>query len=302
MEPTGPAASARAAKRPLTTIDQFVPVYRAFAWVVIPHIRIDRRKGSDMLAIDIQSGLSEAWERIATFVPKFLGFLAILLIGYIIAKLLAGLVDRLLERVGFDGWVERGALKTALERSRFDASDILSVVTFWAIFLIALQLAFGVFGPNPVSDLIEGVIAYLPNLFVAVVILVIVSALAKVVTDLLSAALGTVTGGEWIARGAGVAILVIGIFAALNQLQIAPAIVNGLFYALLAIIVGVAIVAFGVGGIQTARGYWERVSRRAEMKASEIRQQADPEAARQQGERLVGIPELEEKKWPKPTS
>jgi hypothetical protein len=255
-----------------------------------------------MLAIDIQSGLSEAWERIATFVPKFLGFLAILLIGYIIAKLLAGLVDRLLERVGFDGWVERGALKTALERSRFDASDILSVVTFWAIFLIALQLAFGVFGPNPVSDLIEGIIAYLPNLFVAVVILVIVSALAKVVTDLLSAALGTVTGGEWIARGAGVAILVIGIFAALNQLQIAPAIVNGLFYALLAIIVGVAIVAFGVGGIQTARGYWERVSRRAEMKASEIRQQADPEAARQLGETLVGIPELEEEKWPKPTS
>jgi hypothetical protein len=53
--------------------------------------------------------------------------------------------------------------------------------------------------------------------------------------------------------------------------------VNGLFYALLAIIVGVATVAFGGGGIQTARGYWERVSSRAEMKASEIRRQADPE-------------------------
>jgi hypothetical protein len=255
-----------------------------------------------MLAIDIQSGLTEAWERIITFVPKFLGFLAILLIGYFIAKLVARLVDRLLERVGFDGWVERGALKAALERSRFDASDILSVVAFWTIFLIALQLAFGVFGPNPVSDLIEGIIAYLPNLFAAVVILVIVAALAKVVTDLLSAALGAVSGGEWIARGAGVAILVIGIFAALNQLEIAPAIVNGLFYALLAIIVGVAIVAFGGGGIQTARGYWERVSRQAEMKASEIRQQADPEeAARQRSREVVGIPELEQELPPKPT-
>ena len=58
-------------------------------------------------------------------------------------------MDRLLERIGFDRWVERGALKTALERSRFDASDILSVVAFWAVFLISLQLAFGVFGPNP---------------------------------------------------------------------------------------------------------------------------------------------------------
>jgi Conserved TM helix len=156
-----------------------------------------------MLGIDIQSGLSEAWERIITFVPKFLGFLTILLIGYFIAKLVARLVDQLLERVGFDGWVERGALKTALERSRFDGSDILSVVAFWTIFLITLQLAFGVFGPNPVSDLIEGIIAYLPNVFAAVVILVIVAALAKVVTDLLSAALGAVSGGEWIARGAG---------------------------------------------------------------------------------------------------
>lgn len=255
-----------------------------------------------MLAIDIQQGLTEAWERIATFVPKLLGFLAILIIGYFVAKIVARLVDRLLERVGFDGWVERGALKTALKRSRFDASDILSVITFWAIFLIALQLAFGVFGPNPVSDLIQGIIAYLPNLFAAVVILVIVAALAKVVTDLLSAALGAVSGGEWIGRVAGIAILVIGIFAALNQLEIAPAIVNGLFYALLAIVVGVAIVAFGGGGIQTARGYWERVSRGAEMKASEIRREAEPGAVRQRGQEVIGVPELEQDLPPKPTS
>jgi hypothetical protein len=83
------------------------------------------------------------------FVPKLLGFLTILIIGYFIAKLLDRLVDRLLERVGFDRWVERGALKTALDRSRFDASDILSVVTFWAVFVIALQLAFGVSVPIP---------------------------------------------------------------------------------------------------------------------------------------------------------
>jgi hypothetical protein len=182
-----------------------------------------------MLAIDIESGLTEAWERIATLIPKLLGFLAILIIGYFVAKLVARVVDGLLERIGFDRWVERGALKTALDRSKFDASDILSVVAFWAVFLISLQLAFGVFGPNPVSDLIQGIIAYLPNLFAAVVILVIVAALAKVVTDLLAAALGEVSGGEWIARVAGMAILVIGVFAALNQLQIAPEIVNGLY-------------------------------------------------------------------------
>jgi hypothetical protein len=237
-----------------------------------------------MLAIDIQGGLSEAWERIVVFAPKLLGFLAILIIGYFIAKLLARVVDRLLERVGFDRLVERGALKQALERSKFDASDIMATIVFWAAFLLVLQLAFGVFGANPVSDLIAGLIAYLPKVFAAVLILVVAAAVAKVVTDLLGATLGAVAGGEWIARGAGIAILVVGVFAALNQLEIAPEIVNGLFYALLAIIVGSAIVAIGGGGIQTMRRYWERASSRAEEKGGEVRQKADPDAARRRVE------------------
>ena len=148
-----------------------------------------------MLAIEWEQGLNDAWARIATFVPKLLGFLVILVIGYFLAKALSRIVDGLLERVGFDRWVERGSLKTALERSKFDASDIMAVIVFWAVFLIALQLAFGIFGNNPVSDLITGIIAYLPNVLVAVIILVIAAAVAKVVTDILSATLGSVQGG-----------------------------------------------------------------------------------------------------------
>ena len=239
-----------------------------------------------MLAIDFEQGLNEAWERIVVFVPKLVGFLLILLIGYFVATMLARLADRLLERVGFDGWVERGAVKDALAKSRFDASDIMATIVFWTVFLLTLQLAFGVFGPNPISDLIHSIIAYLPQLFVAVLILVIAAAVAKVVTDLLAAVLGGVSGGRWIARAAGIAILVIGVFAALNQLEIAPEIVNGLFYALLAIVVGVAIVAFGAGGIQTARGYWERAARGLEVKGREVRERANPEAASEEAQRI----------------
>jgi hypothetical protein len=234
-----------------------------------------------MIAIDLEQGLEDAWTRIATFVPKFAGFLIILLIGYIVAKVLSRVLDGILERIGFDNWVERGALKTTFERSTYDPSDILAVIVFWAVFLIALQLAFGVFGPNPVSDLLQGLISYLPNVLVAVIILVIAAALAKVVTELLTATLGAVSGGEWIARVAGIAILVLGIFAAPNQLRVAPEIVNGLFYAILLVIAGSLVVAFGVGGIPIARRYLEQWSLRADIKAREIRQSADPEAGKQ---------------------
>jgi hypothetical protein len=239
-----------------------------------------------MLAIDVQQGLTDAWDSVATFVPKLVGFLLILVIGYIVAKLLQRVVDLLLERVGFDRWVERGSLGTALTRSRFDASDILARLVFWTVFLIALQLAFGAFGPNPVSDLLHGLIVYLPRIFVAVVILVIASALAKVVTDMLTAALATVSGGAWIARAAGAAILIFGIFAALNELQIAPEIVNGLYYAILVAIVGAFIVAVGGGGVRTMQRYWERASTSVESKGREIKRESDPEAARMRAEQM----------------
>jgi hypothetical protein len=221
--------------------------------------------------IDISEGFNTAWQHVATFIPKFIAFLVILVIGYFVAKAVAGILDRVLGRVGFDRWVERGGLRRVLERSKYEPSDILAKVVFWAAFLFVLQLAFGVFGPNPISDLIRGIIAFLPNIFVAIVILVIAAALAKAVTDLLGSVLGSVSGGEWMARGAGMAILVIGFFAALNQLRIAPAIVNGLFYAMLAIIVGSAVISIGVGGIPVVRRYLERGATRLEEKTSEIR-------------------------------
>jgi len=236
--------------------------------------------------IDIQSGLQSAWQHVATIVPKLLGFFLILLIGWFIAKALSKLTNSLLERVGFDDWVERGSLKQAFARNNTDASDLVAVLVFWTVFLITLQLAFGIWGPNPISDLLHGLIAYIPRIVVAVVILVIAAAVARVLTDVLRPMLGAVEGGDWIARAAGMAVLVIGVFAALDELQIAPAIVVGLFYALLAVIVGSLIVAFGGGGIPVAREYLQRWRVRGEAKAAEIRSNVNTEAATEAMERI----------------
>src|SRR5687767_14558292 len=123
-----------------------------------------------LAAIDFEGGLEEAWDSIITFLPKLLGFLLIVGIGYIVAKAVEKLLDKVLERVGFDRLVERGGLRTMLAKSRLDASSILARIVFYVVFLFVLQLAFGVFGPNPISDLLEGIIAFLPKVFVAILI------------------------------------------------------------------------------------------------------------------------------------
>ena len=227
------------------------------------------------LAVDYQGGIENAWSNVITFVPKLLAALLILLVGYFVAKAVAGILNKVLERVGFDRVVERGGVRQVLARSKYDASDILAKLVFWTIMLLVLQLAFGVFGSNPVSDLLRGLIAYLPNVFVAILILVIAAAIARALTDLLSNLLSSVQGGQVLARAAGVAVLVFAFFAALDQLKIAPRIVTGLWYALLAAVVGSVIVAVGGGGIRTMQRYWERAAGRAETRGPELRDQVE---------------------------
>ncbi len=223
---------------------------------------------------EFQDGLGDAWASIATFLPKLVGFLLILLIGYFLAKAIAGILDKVLERVGFDRAVERGGVGQALAKSKYDASSLLSKIVFYALMLFVLQLAFGIFGTNPISDLMTGVIAYLPNLFVAILIIVVGAAIAAAVKEIVEASLGGLSYGRSLAITASVLILGVAVFAALDQLNIAENIVNGLFYAILAIIVGSAIVAVGGGGIQTMSRFWERVATRAEQESGIVKQEA----------------------------
>jgi hypothetical protein len=231
-------------------------------------------------AVELDQGIEDAWSNIASFVPKLIGFLLVLVIGYFVAKAISRIADAALERVGFDRAVERGGVKRALESSKYDASDLVGKVIFYALLLFVLQFAFGMFGDNPVSDLISGVIAYLPKVFAAVLIVVVSSAIAAAVKTLVEGALGGLEYGRLLAGAASVAIVGFGIFAALNQLQIATDIVNGLFYAILAVVAGSLIIAIGGGGIGPMRAQWEKAINRMENEAPRIRESRQGARAR----------------------
>ena len=246
-----------------------------------------------------REGLVDAWARVAVFLPKFLGFLVILIVGYFIAKALGTLFEKVLERVGFDRAVERGGVKEALARTSYDASDIVGKLVFYLLFLLVLQLAFGVFGPNPISDLLEGIIAYLPNVIAAILIIVVAAAVAAAVRELAGAALANLSWGRLLANVAGGAILTVGFFAAVSQLQIAPAIVNAVFYAILAIIVGSLVIAIGGGGIQPMKERWQGALERLDAELPKARRAVA--GAEQRVKAQVGM-ERDQTPTPKPTA
>jgi len=221
-------------------------------------------------SVNFGAGVSNAWSNVATFVPKFVVFLLILIIGYLIAKAIAKILTKVLQRVGFDRLVERGGIKRALDRSSYDAAGILAKIVYYAIMLFVLSTAFGVFGSNPISDYLRAIIAYLPLVFVAIVIVVIAAAIAAGAKSLIENSLGGLAYARVLANLASGFILAIGVIAALDQLHIAANVVNAVLYAVLAALVGIAIVAVGGGGIKTMAQRWEAVAARYDEEKPKI--------------------------------
>ncbi|WP_433309960.1 mechanosensitive ion channel family protein [Micromonospora chersina] len=214
--------------------------------------------------------VGDAFRSVMLFLPKAVAFVAILIVGWLIAKAVLKIVDKVLERVHFDRAVERGGIKTALARSKYDASDIVAKLAYYAVLLVTLQLAFGIWGPNPISDLIHGVVAWLPRAFVAIVIVVVAAAIAKAVKDIISSALGGLSYGRVLANIASVFILGLGVIAALNQIGVATAVTTPVLIAVLATVGGILVVGVGGGLVRPMQSRWENWLARAEEESQAI--------------------------------
>ena len=224
-------------------------------------------------AVDFEQGVSDAWSNIATFIPKLLFFGIVLVVGYFLAKLLAKATNGILERVGFDNAVERGGVKQALAKSQYDASDIVAKLVKYAVILFTLVIAFNVFGPNPISELLQDVIAFLPKIIVAIVIVVVAAAIAKAVKDLISNMLGGLSYGNVLANIASIFILFLGVIAALNQIEVATTVTTPVLITILATIGGVIIVGAGGGLIRPMQNRWEGWLNTAERETENVKAQ-----------------------------
>jgi hypothetical protein len=222
----------------------------------------------------VQDALNNGLSTIASFVPKLVLFLVILIVGILVAKAIGKALSAILERVGFDKAVERGGVKKALANSKYDASDVVAKIIYYALLLFVLQLAFGVFGTNPISDLITSVISFLPSLIVAIIIIVVASAIAAAVRELISNTLGGLSYGKTLGTIAGVFILGFGVIAALNQIGIATTVTTPILIMVLATLGGILVVGVGGGLIKPMSQRWEGYLTKAEAEAPKIKETA----------------------------
>ena len=207
----------------------------------------------------LRRGLSDAWSLVATFVPKLFGFLLILLIGWLIAKALAKTVELLLTRTGFHRLIERAGLGGFLSRSKVDIAGLIVKLTYYFVLLIALQLAFGVFGAsNAVSTLLADIVSYLPRIAVAIILVVVAAAIARTVRDILVAAFGGRPFAGLLGSIAYGFLVALGVIAALNQMGIATSVTLPVLITVLATVGGILVVGVGGGLVRPMQERWQR--------------------------------------------
>lgn len=212
---------------------------------------------------------------IITFLPKLGVFLLILIIGWLVARAVRKVVQIILHRLHFDRAVERGGIKRALSQSQYDASGLIAALVYYAVLLVALQLAFGVFGPNPVSAILAAIVAWLPRAIVAVVIIIVAAAVASALRDLVGGAMGGLSYGPMVAKIVQVFVIAFGVIAALNQIGVATAVTGPVLIALLATIGGVVVVGAGGGLMRPMQQRWDRWLNRAEEEIPSARTRAE---------------------------
>jgi hypothetical protein len=199
--------------------------------------------------------VSNALNTFLAAIPQVIGALLILIIGWIVAGMVARLVGELLRRAGADRLVaEHGGRVYGAQSEKIRPSVVASELVKWLIRLVFLVAAANVLGMPQVSELLNQVLLWIPNLIVAAIILLVAPLLARFVRGAIEVGAGQMgfTNAPLLGRIAEIAIVAFAVVIAINQIGIAADLVNIIFIGLVGAFALAFGLAFGLGGRDVA--------------------------------------------------
>lgn len=206
----------------------------------------------------LMASVANALTVLANAIPRVIGFLLILLVGWILARLLGRATRALLRAVRFDELADRARFDELIRKlgAETDASAVAGATVKWIILFATLLVAFEALGLPEISSLFEALLLWIPNLIVAVAVLFLAGLAAGPLGTLVrgTAAEANFSDPDALARAARIALWVFALIIALAQLGIAENLIYALFYGFVAAVA----LAFGLGGRETAGKVVER--------------------------------------------
>ena len=252
----------------------------------------------------VMTSLAAALALLLGSIPKIIGFAVIVIVGWFIASAVAAAVASILRAVRFNELAQRGGFADFVHKMgiRQDSAGFIANLSKWFIRLIVLVSAFDALGLPAVSQVLQSLLLWLPNLIVALVVLVLAGIAANALAGLVRGATAESGLGnpELLATVSRVAVWAFAIVVAVNQIGIATELVNTLFMATVGAIALALGLSFGLGGRETAaqivRGWYERSQQTAPQQvdaAGRMQLKAEDRAATGVSETSDSLPTAE---------
>ncbi len=213
----------------------------------------------------LQGSLLELWDTIVAFLPSLLGAILVFLIGVIVALVLRTVVVKVIGLLRIDDLARRLEITGQFERVglRLNIGGLLGWIVKWFFIVMALIAATDILGWDQVTDYLGQVVLFIPNVIIAVIILLAGILLGNFVQNVVKSAVeaAQLASADFLSGIAKWAILIFTFMAALVQLQIAPELIRVLFTGLVAMLALAGGLAFGLGGKEHAHQFLNRLKK-----------------------------------------
>lgn len=203
-----------------------------------------------------QNSFTQLGQQIVSFFPHLLAAVLIFIVGWIVSRMVRGACRHLFQVIGLDNLAEKARISELLQKAKVKEpfSALLAQVIYWILLLVFIVSALEALQLSEVSQALGEFVDFIPNLFTALLILLFGTLLAKFCSDIVQAttASAELKHGPSIARVAYAFVLVFMIVIALDKVGIETSLFTANITVIIAGIVGMGVLAVGLGGKSVA--------------------------------------------------
>ncbi|HMB65945.1 MAG TPA: hypothetical protein VKO42_03630 [Patescibacteria group bacterium] len=213
------------------------------------------------------TSMQNLWLKIISFLPEILSAVVILIVGLIIASIAGKVVRKISDYLKIDALMKKIKVKEELDKVglKFEFGMVVGTIVKWFFIVATLIAVADVLKIPQITQFLERVVLYIPNVLVAVVILAIGIIVGRLAYDAIKKGTETFKMSSYTARILATiakwAIIVFTVMAALVQLGVASSMIQILFTGLVVMVSLAGGLAFGLGGRKKAEEVIDKMTR-----------------------------------------
>lgn len=211
----------------------------------------------------VLQSLAEMWANFTNFLPKLILAVILLFAGFLIAWLLEVITKKILRAIYLEEIVAKIGLKRLFEKAglKITFTRLFAGIVYWFILIVFLAAVVNVLNLKQISDFLNKLVVYLPNVIAAVVILIIGILIANLLSNIVKNASqsANLKSAEFLGSLTKWVIFTFALLSAFVQLKIAQDLLKILFTGIVAMLTISGGLAFGLGGKDLAKDILEKL-------------------------------------------